>query len=114
MTDKTESRFPDTIEVSVEYLDALRKAAGLAIDPKTAEVMWWYAQTLDPYGDYPSIPDECDQVGRAYFARAPGSDVWINFFDLPQATEDALWGKYRSKLMFPAGLYDVDTVVSPH
>ena len=114
MTDKTEPRFPDTVEVSVKYLDALRKAAGLAIDPKTAEVMWRYAQTVDPYGDYPSIPDECWQVGREYFARAPGSDVWINFGDLPQVTKDALWAKYGSKLAFPAGFFDVDTVVSPH
>jgi hypothetical protein len=104
MTDKTESRFPDTVEVSVKYLDALRKAAGLAIDPKTAEVTWTYAQTLDHYHDYPSIPDEYNQVGREYFARAPGSDVWIDFCDLPQATEDALWAKHRSNLAFPAGL----------
>lgn len=116
MTDtKTkETCFPDKIEVSVKYLRALREAAGLAIDAKTAAVMWWHAQTLDPYGDYPSVPDECDQVGREYFARAPGSEVWINFRDLPQATRDALWAKYQSKLMFPAGLFDVDTEVSPH
>ena len=114
MTDKTEPRFPDTVEVSVKYLDGLRKAAGLAIDPKTAEVMWIHAQTLDPYHDYPSIPDEYNQVGREHFARAPGSDVWINFGDLPQVTKDALWAKYGSKLAFPAGFFDVDTVVSPH
>jgi hypothetical protein len=114
MIDKTEPRFPHTVEVSVEYLRALRRAAGLAIDPETAAVKWWHAQTLDPYGDYPSIPDEGDSIGREYFARAPGSEVWINFDDLPQATRDALWQKYRSKLMFPAGVLDVDTEVSPH
>jgi len=114
MTDKTEPRLPDTVEVSVKYLHALRRAAGLAIDPKTAAVKWTYAQTLDPYGDYPSIPDGYDQVGREYFGRAPGTEVWIDFGDLPQATQDALWEKYCSKLMFPAGLHDVDTVVSPH
>ena len=86
--------FPSTVEVSVKYLEALRRATGLAIDPKTAAVTWIYAQTVDPYGDYPSSP--YDQVGREYFAHVPGTEVWINFGDLPDATRDALWEKYRS------------------
>ena len=28
---------------------------------------------------------KCDQVGRLYFARSPGSDVWVCFYDLPKA-----------------------------
>ena len=83
---------------------ALRKEAGLKIDPETAEVTWEYAQILDPYGLHPDLPPECDQVGRAYFARSPGSEVWVEFGDLPDATRDALWRKHRSKLAFPAGL----------
>jgi|SRR5215813_12082422 len=83
---------------------AIRKEAGLKIDPETAEVDWEYALTLDPYGVYPQLPEEYQQVGRAYFARSPGSDVWVNFGDLPEATRDALWKKHRSKLAFPAGL----------
>jgi hypothetical protein len=83
---------------------AIRKEAGLKIDPETAEVEWIYAQTLDPYGVYPDLPEECRQVGREYFARSPGSDVWVSFDDLPKATREALWKKYRSKLAFPAGL----------
>ena len=78
--------------------------AGRQIDPETAEVEWCYAQTLDPYGIDPDLPEECWQVGREYFARAPGSDVWVSFGDLPEAVGDALWEKYRSKLAFPAGL----------
>jgi hypothetical protein len=83
---------------------AIRKEAGLKIDPETAEVFWRYGQTLDPYGVYPDLPEECRQIGREYFARAPGSDVWVNFCDLPEATRDALWKKHSSKLAFPAGL----------
>jgi hypothetical protein len=49
---------------------ALRKKAGREIDPETAEVMWVYAQTLDPYGIDPELPEECYSVGREYFARA--------------------------------------------
>jgi hypothetical protein len=81
-----------------------RKAAGLQIDPETAEVEWTYAQTLDPYGDDPNLPEEYRQVGREYFARSPKSDAWVWFGDLPEATRDALWNKHKSQLAFPAGL----------
>ena len=82
---------------------ASRKEAGLKIDPETAEVEWTYTQTLDPYGVYPELPEEYRQVGREYFARSPGSDVWVLFGDLPDAIESALWEKHKSKLAFPAG-----------
>ena len=44
------------MEVDMERLQrtmqwlAIRKEAGLKLDPETAEVEWCYAQTLDPYG----------------------------------------------------------------
>jgi hypothetical protein len=88
----------------VKYLRALRKTVGFHINPETAEVKWVYGLTLDPYGDYPDLPEEHQQVGRKYFARSPGSDVWIDFGDLSQRTRDALWEKHESKLAFPAGL----------
>jgi hypothetical protein len=72
-----------------------RKEAGFKIDPATAEVEWWYAQTLDPYGRDPDLPEEFQQVGREYFARSPGSDIWVHFGDLPEATREALWSKSR-------------------
>jgi hypothetical protein len=90
----------------VERWLAIRKEAGLTIDPETAEVCWIYAQTGDPYGVYPDLPEECRQVGRAYFARGPGSDIWVNFGDLSDETRDALWEKHKSQLAFPAGLED--------
>lgn len=83
---------------------AIRKEAGLKIDPETAEVDWDYASVADPYGIYPTPPDDvCVCIGRAYFARAPGSAVWVHFDDLPRATREALRGKSSSKLAFPAG-----------
>ena len=36
-----------TVEVTLKYLDSLRRAVGLYIDPETAEVEWTYAHTLD-------------------------------------------------------------------
>ena len=83
---------------------AIRKEAGLRIDPDTAEVEWDYAQTLDPYGVHPNLPEECRQVGRAYFARSPECDTWVWFGDLPGETRRRLWETHRSKLAFPAGL----------
>jgi hypothetical protein len=91
-------------DLDVEQWLASRKEAGLKINPVTAEVCWIYAQTGDPYGVYPDLPEECRQVGRAYFARAPGSDIWVNFGDLPNETRDTLWEKHKSQLAFPAGL----------
>ena len=89
---------------------ASRKEAGLKIDPETAEVEWTYAQTLDPYGVYHDLPEEYWQVGREYFARSPGSDVWVWLGDLPDAIRSALWEKHKSKLAFPAGLFDAPRV----
>src|SRR5262245_18632929 len=82
----------------------IRKEAGRKIDPETAEVMWVYGQTLDPYGIDPELLEKYYCVGREYFARSPGSDIWVWFGDLPTATGDALWEKHKAKLAFPAGL----------
>jgi hypothetical protein len=101
---KTADKKERTVEVTVKYLDALRRAVGLQIDPETAEVEWTYALTLDPYGDDPDLPEEYWTVGREYFALSPGSGVWVWFGDLPDATRSALWEKHKSKLAFPAGL----------
>ena len=54
-------------ESDVKQWLAIRKEARLKINPKTAEVEWRYAQTLDPNGVYPDLPEECQQVGRATY-----------------------------------------------
>jgi hypothetical protein len=50
------------------------------------------------------LPEEVNMMGREYFARAPGSEIWVEFTDLPEETRDKLWKKHRSELAFPAGL----------
>jgi hypothetical protein len=70
----------------VEAFYAERRQAGLAIDPATAIVTFWWTEGLDPYG---IDPVEGDNVGRTYFARAPDGD-WVAFEDLPEATLEAL------------------------
>jgi hypothetical protein len=84
-------------QMTIEQWLAIRKEAGLKIDPATAEICTLYAQTLDPYGIYTEPPDECWQIGREYFARSPGSEIWVCFDDLPQATVDALWERHSRK-----------------
>ena len=91
-------------EFDVQQWLAIRKEEGLKINPKTAEVDWSYAQTLDPYGVDPDLPEEYQQVGREYFARSPASDIWVHFGDLPEETRNALWQRHKRKLAFPAGL----------
>ena len=91
-------------KLNVEEWLAIRKQQALKIDPETAEVTWHYAQTDDPYGVYPDVAEECQYIGRAYFARSPGSDIWVDFGDLPDEVREALWQRHKFKLTFPAGL----------
>jgi hypothetical protein len=108
MTDKQQSENKEeAIEMTIEEFLAIRKEAGLKIDPETAEVDWCYAQVLDPYGIYPNPPDEAWCVGRAYFARSPDSDVWVEFRDLPEATRDALRQSWKTAV-FPTTFHSCD------
>jgi hypothetical protein len=91
-----------------EHWLEIRKKEALRIDPETAEVTWWYAQVLDPYGVLDEWELEQNCIGRAYFARAPESDIWVVFGDLPDETRHKLWDQHKSKLGFPAGLLDFD------
>src|SRR5262249_48964834 len=82
-------------QMTVKQWLAIRKEAGLKIDPETAEVTWIYAEECDPYGVLPDLPAGWSCVSQAQFARSPGSDVWVDFGDLPAATRDALWKRRR-------------------
>ena len=55
------SELPRTVEVTTEYLNALRRAVGQLIDPETAEVNWRHVGMLDPYGDY----ENCRRISSA-------------------------------------------------
>ena len=108
-----EALFPDipvkkrtaSEKAKIEQWLAIRKEAGLKIDPETAEVYWTYGQTLDPYGvcDEWELPEEFRQIGRAHFARNPGGEVWVYFGDLPDSVKERL----RMKMgMPPTGTED--------
>jgi hypothetical protein len=74
-----------------------RRAAGLLLDPSTAEIDWNYAQTLDPYDDGLPLLPQAEQIGREYFARAPDSDIWVSVHDLPDATRAAIWERFEKR-----------------
>lgn len=75
---------------------AILEKAALQFDPSSAEVEWIYAEQV--IGSY-------REVWREYFARSPGSNIWVWFGDLPARTQKSLWEKHRPKLTYPAGLF---------
>jgi hypothetical protein len=82
---------------------AERKEAGAQLDPATAEVLCTYGEILDPYGVWGrDLSPEESCYGRQSFARAPGSDIWISFYDLPKQTVNALRARME------AGEFDED------
>ena len=84
-------------ELTIEQWLQVRKEEGQKIDPDAAEVRWNHALPLDPYGVYPDLPWECNQVGRVYFARSPGSGIWVSFSDLPDASLMQLRERQKSQ-----------------
>ena len=73
-----------------------RQVVAARIDPATADVFFIYAQTLDPYGEEPDLPEEMRQVGREFFAADPGEGVAVWWGDLPTTTRVALEAKRRT------------------
>jgi hypothetical protein len=76
-----------TCQREIEQWLAVRKEAALKIDPNTAEVKWEHGSS--------------DLAARrdcwVFFARAPVSDVWVSFDDLPDETCKALWRKLKKE-----------------
>jgi hypothetical protein len=58
----------------------------------TSQEDWHWGHTLDPYG-VRNLAAEERQVQRVYFARSPGSNIWVSFDDLPSEVCNALWAK---------------------
>ena len=101
-------------QLTVKEWLAIRKEAGKKIDPQTAEVIWYYCQTLDPYSVDPDLPEEFYQIGLGYFAHSPDSDIWVSFYDLPEATCTALWESIRRGDHDDDGLDDLAVGIPGH
>jgi hypothetical protein len=70
-----------------------RQQEGLKFDPETAEVTGKYVEVLDPYGCDPNWTIEMSCIGWDHFVRAPGSDIWVWFGDLPEE----VWEKIKKR-----------------
>jgi len=84
---RAEDRLREMIDVRRELVYSVMREAGRQIDPNTAEVFGGKVDICDPYGLDPQ-PDYC--IGTVRFARAPGTALWVDFHDLPDATVDVL------------------------
>jgi hypothetical protein len=87
-----DNRVKITAEERNDFM-AVRKEAGLKIDPATAEVDCSRGNYFDPYGiiGHKNLPLECqDDWTKLYWARSPGSDIWVEFGDLPDETSTEL------------------------
>ena len=84
---------PSGHELTIDQWLSLRKEAAGKIDPENAEITWDYRQTLDPYDVYDDLREEEKSIGREYFARAPGTDIWVWFGDFPDDVRLKLWAK---------------------
>jgi hypothetical protein len=64
------------------------KEIGSNIDPATAEVSWERENWFNPYGLYPDAEYYLPRL--LYFARSPGSGIWVQFEELPETTRKVL------------------------
>ncbi len=62
----------------------IRKDEGKKIDPATAELWCVYGFCMDPYGLYGKLPSKYLVYGKMRFARNPGSNIWVEFADIPE------------------------------
>jgi hypothetical protein len=83
------------IDRSLEQISWLQSFAAQRIDPETAEVKCEYSWFLDPYG---ITQMQCQQLMPHYFARSPGSDIWVAWDDLPYEIELRLWRKHKQRV----------------
>jgi hypothetical protein len=89
----------DGNQISLHRWLGIRKNAARRIDPATADVRWLFGLIMDPYCVNPDLPDECRELDKVYFARAPGSNVWVSFDDLDESVRSALRQRIASILV---------------
>jgi len=85
-------------EDEIESWLAVRRREGLKIDPKTAKVRSQRGFVHKPYGVYRDLSEDEQMVGSMYFARRPGSHIWVWFRDLPEVTRGKLWQRLYGRM----------------
>jgi hypothetical protein len=86
-------------DAKAEAFYAHMKLEGLLIDPETAEVCWQFRSDADPY-EIGAYPDADVYVGRQYFAKRPGSEIWVCFRHIPDEVREKLWKHPNAKPSF--------------
>jgi len=113
----TEPKLPPNEEAEyfrrIDEFRERRREAGLKIDPETAEICGgWHGSLFDPYYINPLLPREFKGYSeKHWFARSPGSDIWVWDEDLPEATIEALYKKHNPGLSCQAGAVAEDDEV---
>jgi hypothetical protein len=79
---------------------AARRDAALHIDPDTAGVMTCYKESVHLYRGKLHLPEGWPRIEYGCFARAPQSDIWVWFGDLPYATFRGLLMKHYGHFSF--------------
>ncbi len=71
-----------TVTVSANTWMRLRKEVGAHMIPQPPSLSGSTDKLLTLTGRS-RFARQYRQIGRVYFARSPGSDVWVSFYDLP-------------------------------
>ena len=109
-----EALFPDvpvkkktaSEKAEIEKWLAIRKEAGLKIDPETAEVDWDYGNDFDPYGvwDEWEVPQEFEVVGRQRLGACSGKRCLGSFQRFARHRQRRVVGEASLADCFPRGL----------
>lgn len=80
---------------AIEAWLEIRKLEGQRIDPANVEMHWHWTEITDPYGVYGPCPkNSC--IGRTYFFRTPGSEIWVASTDIPEEKMEILWARINN------------------
>ncbi len=74
----------------------IRKEAGKLIDPERAQCFIIEDDITDPYGVRGYSPDE-SVCGRLYYAKNPGSEIWVEFHDIQRGIRDKLFRRLEEE-----------------
>jgi hypothetical protein len=91
------------------------KEEAFKIDPDTAEIHHSHTRYFDPYNvlDEWELPEELQEASYydwVSFARAPGSDIWVEFHDLPCETRERLLERLKTNPRVSGGSEEEDLV----
>jgi hypothetical protein len=79
------------------FMERVRQEAR-RIDPRTARMMWWYAEVCDPYGLGIDLPDDAHCLGREYFLVDPNEGEPVLVSDVRAAHPEIPDGEWEEMM----------------